>query len=192
LDGKVVYEEGKDLPVMKDPELGMSGHRGGFQWHAGPEPVVPAGSRLKEGDMLLLSYATTHVMEYNDQVPICMSEPKTYELIEKVIAHTQEKLRPDYWFFEHDEIRMQGWDKRCTDTGKTCGGILADNIARCAAILKKHAPGARAYVWSDMFDPFHNAGYKGEFYVMTKGLAPYDKSWEGLPKEMGLINWIAG
>jgi hypothetical protein len=107
-----------------------------------------------------------------------------------VIKHTQEKLQPDYWFLEHDEIRMQGWDKSCVDTGKTPGGVLADNIARCTAMVKKHSAGVKGiYVWSDMFDPHHNAGYKDDYYAMNKGKAPWDKSWEGLPKDVGLINW---
>lgn len=191
-DGTTVLQEGTDLPKMVDPMLGNAPHLGGYQWHDGPTLQIPSGSRLKEGDKVLLSYATTHVMEYNDQVPICMSEPKTYELIDKIVAHTQEHLKPDYWFMEHDETRMQGWDKSCVDTGKTCGGIQADNIAKCTAIIRKYAPQAKGlYVWSDLFDPFHNAGYKGEYFAMCKGINPWDKSWEGLPKEVGLINWNA-
>ena len=192
-DGKTVLQESKDLPEMKDPGLGMSPSKGGYQWHVGPTPAIPAGSQLKEGDKVLLSYYQTSVMCYNDQVPICMSEPKTYQLIETCVENVQKHLQPDYWFLEHDEIRMQGWDKSCQDTGKTCGQILGDNITRCAAIIKKHSPDAKGiYVWSDLFDPFHNAGFKGEAFAVCKGINPWDKSWEGLPKEVGLINWNAG
>jgi hypothetical protein len=192
-DGKTVYEEGKDLPEMKDPLLGKSPYVGGYQWHAGPTIAIPKGSSLKDGDKVLLSYYHTEIMYYNDQVPICMSEPKTYELIDAIVQQVQKNLEPDLWFMEHDEIRMQGWDKSCQDTGKTCGEILADNIAKCTAIIKKHSPAAKGiYVWSDMFDPHQNAGYPKEYYAVCKGLDPWSKSWEGLPKEVGLINWNAG
>lgn len=191
VDGKTTYAEGKDLPEMKDPGLGNSPYKGGYQWHAGPQPAVPAGSSLKNGDKLLLSYYSTQVMCYGDQVPICMSEPKSDELINQVIVSLAKNLQPDYWFMEHDEIRMGGWSK--TDEGKTCGQILADNIAKCYAMIRKAQPATKGvFVWSDMFDAFHNAGQKDAFYAVCKGKNPWDKSWLGLPKEMGVINWNAG
>jgi hypothetical protein len=190
-DGKTTYSEGKDLPEMKDPGLGMSPYKGGYQWHDGPQPKLPDGSRLKEGDKLLLSYYHTAVMCYNDQVPICQSEPETYEVIDRIVQSIAKNMQPDYWYFEHDEIRMMGWCKACTDSGKTCGQILGENISRCYAMVKKAQPGVKGvYVWSDMFDPYHNAG-DGE-YALVRGKTGWSKSWERLPREMGLINWNSG
>lgn len=45
-DGSVTYEEGKDLPEMKDAGLGFSPYMGGYQWHAGPQPVVPSAKGI--------------------------------------------------------------------------------------------------------------------------------------------------
>ncbi len=190
-DAKTVLEEGKDLPEVKDPGLGKSPYNGGFNWHKQPEIRIPEGSRLKEGDKALLSYCHTMPMYYNDQVPICMSEPKTYELIKWHIEGVARNLQPDFYFMEHDEIRMGGWDASCQKTGKTPGGILADNIRKCADIIRKADPGKGMFVWSDMFDPFHNA-CRQDYYLMCKGKDPWYGSWEGLPKEVGLINWNAG
>jgi len=50
-------------------------------------------------------------------------------------------------------------------------------------ILEKIAPGARVHVWSDMFDPAHNAV---ERYYLVRG------SWDGLPPSVVIINWISG
>jgi hypothetical protein len=130
-------------------------------------------------------------MCYGDQVPICMSEPKSDELINQVIVSVAKNIQPDYWFLEHDEIRMAGWSK--ADEGKTCGQILGDNIGKCYAMIRKAEPATKGvFVWSDMFDAFHNAGQKDAFYAVCKGKNPWDKSWLGLPKEMGVINWNAG
>jgi len=190
-DGKTVYAEGKDLPKMEDPGLGTSPYKGGYQWHAGPQPKLPEGSSLKDGDKLLLSYYHTAVMCYNDQVPICMSEPKTYELIDAVTQSVAKNFQPDYWFMEHDEIRMMGWCKACVDSGKTCGQIAADNIAKCYASIEKAQPGVKGvFVWSDVYDPFHNAAK--ETYLLVRGETGWNESWKGLPKAMGLINWNAG
>lgn len=190
-DGSIVYEEGKDLPEMRDPLLGNSPYRGGFRWHEQPVIAIPPGSRLHDGDQVLLSYYHTAIMCYDDQVPICMSEPKTYDLIRWHIAGVHTNLAPDYYFMEHDEIRMQGWDASCQATGKTCGGILADNIRKCTGIIKAEDPGKGIFVWSDMFDPHHNAQKTG-YYYLCRGEGPWHGSWEGLSKDVGLINWNAG
>ena len=191
LDGKTTYAEGKDLPEMKDPGLGKSPYRGGYQWHEGPKPQLPKTSSLKDGDKLLLSFYQTAFMCYGDQVPMCMGEPKGYEVIEKIVQSIAANAQPDYWFLEHDEIRLAGWCKACE--GKTPGQMLADNISKCHAMIKKASPAVKGvFVWSDMFDPHHNAFAKdvGEpYFYVCKGKGPWNKSWEGLPKEMGLINW---
>jgi hypothetical protein len=190
-DGKTVYEEGKDLPEVKDPLLGKFPYVGGYNWHEQPTITIPAGSRLRDGDKVLLSYYHTAIMYYNDQVPICMSEPKTYDWIRWHIAGVHKNLNPDYYFMEHDEIRMQGWDASCQRTGKTCGGILADSIRKCTEIIQKEDPGKGIFVWSDMFDPYANAQKTG-YYYLCRGEGPWYGSWEGLPKEVGLINWNGG
>src|SRR5579862_3965973 len=41
-DGKTTYAEGKDLPEMKDPGLGATPYKGGYHWHYGPQPAIPA------------------------------------------------------------------------------------------------------------------------------------------------------
>jgi len=57
----------------------------------------------------------------------------------------------------------------------TPGAILAENVRACTGILKEVNPGGRIYVWSDMFDPNHNA--RDGYYMVNGDLAG---SWEGL------------
>ena len=76
----------------------------------------------------------------------------------------------------------------------TCGQIVGDSAARCAAIIAKVAPGKPVFVWSDLFDPNHNAqkvDKNGKPFIMymDKGEGPWDKSWEKLPKSVGIVNW---
>jgi hypothetical protein len=69
---------------------------------------------------------------------------------------------------------------------------LAENVRRCVAIIKKHSPEAKLCIWSDMFDPHHNAGADGvkeHFYLVRGSLGG---SWEGLPKETLIVNWNSG
>ncbi|HUV39534.1 MAG TPA: hypothetical protein VMY39_07955 [Planctomycetota bacterium] len=187
-DGKTVYVEGKDLPEMRDPGLGNSPYKGGYQWHAQPEIVIPAGSRLREGDRVLLSYCHTMIMCYWDQVPICLAARDTNKWIDWCIANCARHLQPDGYFMQHDEIRMQGWDASCERSGRTPGQNLARNIRFCRDTIRKHSPGAVMYVWSDMFDLYHNAPKTGTM-ALVRGDGAWYESWKGLTPDVGLMNW---
>ena len=62
--------------------------------------------------------------------------------------------------------------------------MLAENVRQCRELLK----GQRAYVWNDMFDPFHNA-VEGPYYLVN---GPWTGSWEGLAKDVVIVNWNYG
>ena len=64
------------------------------------------------------------------------------------------------------------------------GAILADNIRACTKIMREVNPGATLYVWSDMFDPNHNA--HDHYYLVKGNLAG---SWEGLDPSVVIANW---
>jgi hypothetical protein len=54
-------------------------------------------------------------------------------------------------------------------------------------ILKEVSPKARIVVWSDMFDPYHNA--VDRYYLVNGSLK---KSWKGLPADVIIANWNGG
>ena len=187
-DGKTTYVEGKDFDNAKDPLLGNDPYPGSFSaWHKEPVITVPAGRSLKEGQRVLLSYYETPII-YNDQVMCCMCEPKVYDICRWQIEQVKAAMEPDGYFMSHDEMRVQGWDESCVKSGKRPGQILADNVARCAEIIRQIAPGKPIHVWSDMFDPFHNARKTGRYYLV-KGDGPWYDSWKGLPKDVIVENW---
>ena len=198
LDGKASYEEGRDFDkvvdakLMNDPEPGLFG-----MWHEAPVVKVPAGSRLTEGQKVLVSYHFGTNCGKDFQVNVCFAEPKLYELMERRMKWYKENLQPDMYMMSHDEIRHLGWDDSCVKTGKTCGQMLADNVGRCTAIIEKVDPGKSIFMWSDMFDPHHNArktqddGAPFRMYL-ARGEGPWYGSWEGLGKQVGIVNWTGG
>jgi len=187
-DGKTVYEEGKDFSPIADPKLGNVPWPGGYQvWHDQPVVTIPPASRLKEGQKVLLSYYHMAII-YHDQVMCCMGEPKVYEIIQWQVEQVRKHVQPDGYFMSHDEIRVQGWDESCARRKLTPGQILADNVKRCTEIIRKADAGKPIYVWSDMFDPFHNAPKTGSYYLV-KGDGPWYGSWEGLDKDVIICNW---
>ena len=65
--------------------------------------------------------------------------------------------------------------------------MLADNVRKCEKILKSVNPRARIVVWSDMFDPHHNA--VDSYYLVNGSLKG---SWEGLSRDVIVANWNGG
>ena len=187
-DGATVFEEGRDFSGARDPLLGTKPYRGVFSvWHEPPQVAVPIGSRLKDGQRVLVSYGHTPVI-HGKQTMCCMSESKTYDIVAWQVDQVRKHVRPDGYFMQHDEIRVQGWDEACTTRGLTPGQILADNVRRCAGIIRECDPGRPIYVWSDMFDPTHNAKPKGRYYLV-KGEGPWHGSWGGLDTDVVVVNW---
>jgi len=186
--GRTTYEEGRDFAGAADPKLGRDPYAGAFTaWHEPPAMIVPAGSRLVEGQRVRLSYYHTALI-HGGQVACCLAEPKVCEILDWQIAQVREHLAPDGYFMQHDEIRVAGWDASCATSGKTPGQLLAENVRRCVEIIRRRDPDRPVYVWSDMFDPHHNARAEGRYYLV-KGDGPWAGSWEGLPKEVTVVNW---
>jgi hypothetical protein len=187
-DGRTVFEEGRDFQNARDPKLGMDPWPGGFTaWHEPPVVSIPPGSRIHDGQKVLLSYFHTAVI-YEEQMMCCMAEPKVYEILRWQIGQVHKHLQPDGYFLQHDEIRMQGWDESCRRSGKTPGELLAENVRKCMDLVRAEDPGKPIYVWSDMFDPNHNAQKTGPYYLV-KGNGPWYGSWKGLDKDVVIINW---
>ena len=88
------------------------------------------------------------------------------------------------YFMSHDEIRVMNWCAACQARQLDAGPMLAENVRACAAILRQVNPGGRIYVWSDMFDPNHNA--HANYYLVRGDLSG---SWQGLDKDMIVAPW---
>ncbi len=187
-DGRTVYQEGRDFRNARDPKLGTIPWPGAFTaWHDPPVITVPPGSRIRDGQKVLLSYFHT-VLIYQEQVMCCMAEPKVYEILRWQLGQVHRHLQPDGYFLQHDEIRVQGWDASCRHAGKTPGELLAENVRKCVELVRAEDAGKPIYVWSDMFDPQHNACKSGRYYLV-KGDGPWYGSWKGLDKDVVIVNW---
>ena len=179
-DGKTLTE-GRDFEALTDPQLGSKPWKGAYTVYHEP-PVLR--TKLADGTKLVASYYHG-VTVYDGQASICPSEPKTMELIRDEMKRVHAAFGAKHYMMSHDEVRVLNWCKACTDRKLTPGQILAQNVKECAEALRQTAPGARIHVWSDMFDPHHNA-VKGPYYLVNGSL---ENSWEGLPKEVVILPW---
>ena len=173
--------EGKDFERIVDPLMGNRPWNGAYDlWH---EPPVIKTS-LPDGTRLCISYY--HVVTiYDDQAMICPSEPRTVELLRDQARRMHTAWGAKGYMMSHDEIRVLNWCDACQQRKIEPGAILADNVRTCIRILREVNPGGRIYVWSDMFDPHHNA-VKKDYYLVRGDLTG---SWEGLDKDVMIVPW---
>lgn len=172
--------EGRDFEPLADPLMGSKPYNGVFTvWH---EPPV-LKTKLPDGTRLTASFhhaATVH----DGQACICPSEPATVLQLRDQAQRVNALWQPAAFMMSHDEIRVWNQCAACRARGLSAGGLLADNARTCVNILREVNPKARLYVWSDMFDPHHNAH---DHYYLARG--DFAKSWEGLPKEVTIVQW---
>lgn len=176
--------EGEDFEPYADPKLGRNPYAGEYQpWHE-PAPLRVPG--MPDGTRLRVSYFHPHVI-HDHQVCACVSEPAFMRLLERQAADVFRLWQAKSHMMSHDEWRVLNWCQACVSRNLTPGQIAASNIRECSAILRAAAPGARQFVWSDMFDPHHNA--RPSYYLVNGDLAG---SWEGLDPEVVIVNWNSG
>ncbi len=187
-DGKTTFEEGRDFEPVRDPKLGQVPYEGEYDFgHPGAPIRLARGSRIGDGTRLRVGWYHP-VLVLGSYAMCCPSEPKVYDLLRDQARRVQDLFHPKTVFMQHDEIRVANWCRACRSRGLTPGALLADNARKCTAILKETSPGARVVVWSDMFDPTHNA-VKGPYYLVNGSL---EGSWEGLDPSVIVADWNGG
>src|ERR1043166_1910269 len=175
-----VLNEGKDFERVVDLKMGVKPWKGSYDVYHEP-PVVKTS--LPEGTRLRVSYYHG-VTVNNDQAMICPSEPKTIELLRNQAERMHAAWGANGYMMSHDEIRVLNWCGACQKRNLDAGSLLADNVRTCTKILREVNPGGRIYVWSDMFDPNHNA--HKDYYLVRGDLTG---SWEGLDKGVTIVPW---
>jgi hypothetical protein len=187
-DGKTTYVEGRDFEPVVDPKLGDVPYAGEYSFgHEGPAIRLKAGSRIKEGERLRVSWYHPSLVLAADTA-CCLAEPKVYDLLRDQARRIEELFHPRTVFMQHDELRVANWCKACLAKKVTAGQLLAENARKCTAILREVSPRATIVVWNDMFDPNHNA-VRGPYYLVNGSL---EGSWEGLDPSVVIMNWNGG
>lgn len=185
--GGKVYEEGRDFEALKDDQLGNSPWQGEFTvYHQPPQLKLKSGSRLKNNDSLLVSYFHT-VTVHDGQVACSLDHPEVFEILGRQVSGVDRLLHPKQYMLSHDEIRVANW-RGGRQPQRSAGEVLAENVRRTVKTVGSINSQARFCIWSDMFDPYHNA-VKGPYYLVNGSL---EESWKGLTPDMTIINWNSG
>ena len=179
-----VYQEGRDFAPVVDEKLGRVPWLGNYDvYHAGPDIQITPNSRIVGGQRLSVSYYSVVKVDAGSVAP-CLSEPKTYEVLRDQMRRVCDLWQPAGLFLSQDEMRQMNSCALCRERGLDAGALLADSARRCVQIAREIAPDAPLFIWSDMFDPHHNA--VNNYYLVRGDLAG---SWEGLDKDVSIANW---
>jgi hypothetical protein len=181
--GGAALVEGTDIATVADPAIA----NGFNDWHTPPAIAVPAGSRLKAGDTVRLDYYAVAPVA-GSQVGACLTEPAVDQWMQDNMAAVAKSFPAVQGFFlGHDEMRHMNSCASCAAKGLTAGQLLASHVDRAISVVRSAHPGARIHVWSDMFDPRHNA--HADYYMVSGDIAG---SWEGIGPDVVIMNWNLG
>ncbi len=175
-DGATTYTEGKDFAPLTCPDFSP--------WRGDSTPAVLKllpGSRINDGQHLRVSWYHSQLI-HDSQITVCMGEPALYEIFEHEAKLLAERLHPRRVLLSMDEVRMGGTCAACR--GRNMAQLLGECVSRQVAAIRRYSPGAQVYVWSDMFDPNHNA--KPGYYLVE---GDFTGSWKHLPKDLTVAVW---
>lgn len=176
--GDTVYEEGRDFEAIPDA------HSHPFDPANDELPIkLTSGSRISDGDTLRVTFYHP-VQIHRGQMPICMSEPESYEIWRKAIELMHEHLGNQKYSLSMDEVRAGGSCEACRGRGMSLGEIFGDCVTRQYDMIKEVNPDALVYCWSDMMDPNHNC--HADYYSADGDFA---KAWQHVPKDMIITCW---
>jgi hypothetical protein len=172
-----IYEEGRDYERVVDPKLAAE------PTIHDPIPLhLTQDSRIPDGAHLRISYY--HPSDVGGYLVACLSEPKTYELLQKDLEGINTMLHPTTFFMYDDEVRIANWDESCLKRNLTPGQQLAEKVRWSVAAIRELNPEADIWDWSDMFCPLENAT---DDICLVNG--SWAESWEGLEPSVGIANW---
>ena len=178
-ESAVEYTEGLDFERVEDIQLNFL-----FD-HDGPSIKLRPGGRIKEGSRLRVSfYQGTSV--YQGQTPICMSEPAVYNIWKKQIKLFDQVLGAKTYLLSADEIRVAASCEACKKRGLSAARILGDCLTRQVEMVREVVPDASIVVWSDMFDPNHNANKRDYYYLVDED---FYGAWDYIPDDLTMLCW---
>jgi hypothetical protein len=186
--GGTVYQEGVDYASVADPRLGVIPWAGEYEvYHTPPQIQLLPGTHIQPGQRLRVSFYHAITTDQG-KTAICLSEPQTFGLMKEEAWRICSTFSPRGLFMAHDEVRVMNWCQACQSRGVTPGQLLADNATRgevlCRRALSKYNGGTDVFIWSDMFDPYHNA--VASYYLSNGSVAA---AAAGLPQDLVVVNW---
>ena len=126
---------------------------------------------------LLLSYDAVDFSKFI-RAASCPSDPKGWELEDKVIGNILKVLKPKYLHISQDEAGALNRDSRCKARGLSNAEILIDELNHVHRIIRKYDKNVEIHMWGDQFNDFQNAAVLGATGAV-----------KGIPRDIVVLDW---
>jgi hypothetical protein len=181
-----VYVEGVDFNNITDPLTPN------FDlWHTPPTVTIPSGSSIQTGTQVSIDYyavAPINISPSYNQVGACLTESAIMNYMQTNIQAVSAQFPPQtIYFLSYDEMRQMHTCNLCQPKYPTAGELLAWHVGQSYQIIRSasvNTSNSNIMVWSDMFDPYHNA--VANYYYVNTTIAG---SWTGLPCGTVVFDW---
>lgn len=183
-----IPKEGIDLDSIIDPFVSANFGNYGPS-HYVRSPRLKSGSSISNGDTIFVEYfhpfTAVSDNQYSGSTMVCVSEPEVETILQDQFTRVDSLFQtPEWFFFQHDEIRNMNRDSACLHTKKSPAELLADNINLCSSLRTSVNPNGRSVIWSDMIDSLHNA--TNNYYLINGDLRGI---WNLVNPKPVIMNW---
>ena len=181
----IAYREGSDFNTIADPRLTASRTPFTDLYHD-PAPVkLPSRTRLRPGQIVAIDFYAVFPIPGPMQVAMCLTEDGVLKWQRRNAEAIRNVLPPGAGILlQYDEIRQMNSCASCRAKQMSAAALLDWSVNQSARTYNSVFPGAPLYVWSDMFDPQHNA--RDHYYYVEGDLTG---SWKDLPRSITVLNW---
>ncbi len=181
-----VFNEGTDFGAIADPKYATN-PTFDDNWHAPMTVTVPVGSTLKPGQTVAMDWYAIQPV-YAD-AGVSLTDPAAWQwMTDNATAVGRVFPNAGGYFLGYDEMRHMNSTASAKAKNMTAGQLLAWHFKQTYDLFRSVNPQTPIYVWSDMFDPNHNA--INNYYLVEGDISG---SWLGLPSDVIVMNWnLAG
>jgi hypothetical protein len=183
----VVFQEGADYNYIADPVMSTLMPFNG-SWHTPPVVTLPASTSLRPGQIVAIDSYSADPFPNAWGQNMCFTDPDVQRYMQQNALALNSVVPPQTAILMgYDEIRQMNSCALCKAKGMTAGQLLAWSVGQSIQTYSSVFSNSPLWVWSDMFDPYHNA--VPNYYNVEGDLSG---SWTGVPGNVIMLNWNLG
>jgi hypothetical protein len=182
------YNEGTDYDYITDPRMTSTPTPFYDSYHTPPVVTLPAGSRLSPGKVVAIDFYAAFPIPGAWGTDMCITEPGVLAYLAQNAQAVSNVLPSGAGILMgYDEMRQMNSCATCRAKNMTPAQLLGWSVSQSIQRIHSVMPNSPLYVWSDMFDPSHNA--HDHYYYVEGDLSG---SWTALPPNVIMMNWNLG
>jgi hypothetical protein len=135
-----------------------------------------AGGAITDGTKVSVNY---NAVTPNYHKAYCLSEPRSYEIVDRTLDYVMKTYNPPIIHIGHDELWEAATDSRCQQSGLTHAELVYKDLMHWYQKIKSHNPKTVIMVWDDLF----RDAPAGEVTGPLKDFTPR------IPKDIVLCPW---